>query len=114
MSAITTHVLDTARGRPAAGVEIRLSRRQPDGSWFQLGTSRTDGDGRVADLLPSGEPIGPGTYRLRFELREYFDSVSLESFYPFAEVAFEVGEPAAHYHVPLLVSPYGYCTYRGS
>jgi 5-hydroxyisourate hydrolase len=114
VSAITTHVLDTTRGRPGAGIRVTLERRDAGGAWIELGVGRTDRDGRLRTLLPDEATLGPGPYRLRFETGAYFDALGLESFHPIVEVTFEVRDPATHHHVPLLVSPYGYTTYRGS
>lgn len=111
MSGITTHVLDTSRGRPAEGVPVRLERRQDD-AWQSVGSSSTDGDGRARDLV-SGEPAA-GTYRLTFDTAAYFSSRGVEAFYPVVEVVFEVRDASQHHHVPLLLSPFGYSTYRGS
>lgn len=114
MSGITTHVLDTARGRPAAGVPIRLERRREDGGGFvALGQGATDQDGRLRTLLPPGAPP-PGCYRLTFDTDSYFRSQGIAAFYPEVSVVFLVAPGEAHYHVPLLLSPYGYSTYRGS
>jgi 5-hydroxyisourate hydrolase len=111
---ITTHVLDTAIGRPAAGIEVHLERQMADGSWSSVGSGRTDADGRVKNLMGSAsEPI-PGTYRLTFETTPYFKRRSVEGFYPRVVVEFILREGGAHHHVPLLLSPYGYSTYRGS
>ncbi len=112
MSAITTHVLDVARGRPAAGVSVTLER---DGGVVAQAT--TDDDGRVGSLGPS--QIDPGTYRLRFATGDYFAADDEATFYPEVVVDFTVADTgqsgsAQHYHVPLLVSPFGYSTYRGS
>lgn len=114
MSAITTHVLDTARGRPAAQVPITLDRRARDGTWQRLGQGTTDGDGRLRTLLPVGVALERGVYRLTFDTGFYFSSLGLEGFYPEASVAFEVRAPEEHHHVPLLLNPFGYSTYRGS
>jgi 5-hydroxyisourate hydrolase len=114
MSAITTHVLDTARGRPAAEMEVVLERAGTDGSWQPIGQGATGADGRVRSLLPDGMSAPPGIYRLTFSTRAYFDGSGVRSFYPHVAVTFEVVEGEAHYHVPLLVSPFGYSTYRGS
>jgi 5-hydroxyisourate hydrolase len=100
---LSTHVLDAARGRPARGVPVRLDRRDGDG-WAHVADGRTDEDGRVRDLPPPGE----GTYRL------VFDTAGHSDFYPEVTVAFNVTDPGEHYHVPLLLSPYAYSTYRGS
>ena len=113
MSAITTHVLDTSRGRPASGVRVTLDRRVGPGQWERLGAGDTDADGRLGTLLPDGRPPAPGVYRLTFEIGRYFGASSRACFYPEASVVFEATGDA-HYHVPLLVSPFGYSTYRGS
>ncbi len=107
---ITTHVLDTALGRPAAGVPIVLEHAGA-GGWAQIGSGATDADGRLRTL---GAPPAPGVCRLRFDTAAYFRATGQGGFYPFVEVAFEVTDPGGHYHVPLLLSPYGYSTYRGS
>lgn len=109
MSAITTHVLDTARGRPAAGVPVRLER---DG--HVLGEGATDDDGRLRTLLPAGAPLEPGAYRLVFGTGAYYAARDTEAFYPQVQIDFQVRDGAQHYHVPLLLSPFGYSTYRGS
>lgn len=111
-SPITTHVLDVSRGRPASGVLVRLTR-ETDGEWQELSEKRTDSDGRVKDLLAAGT-LTAGTYRLEFALTEYFQAQNVESFYPAAAITFVVKNPSEHHHVPLLLSPFGYSTYRGS
>lgn len=112
MTGITTHVLDTARGRPAAGMAVSLARRSGD-AWAELSTGRTDANGRVANLLPDGVKHPAGTYRLRFDTGGYFAAQGhVATFYPVVEVVFEIRD-AEHYHIPLLVSPFGYTTYRG-
>jgi 5-hydroxyisourate hydrolase len=108
VSAITTHVLDTARGRPAAGIEVVLERAEGDG-WAEAGRGSTDGDGRVRDLLADG-PVPAGRYRLTFATRAYLDG----GFWPEVTVTFELAGAEEHVHVPLLLSPYGYSAYRGS
>jgi 5-hydroxyisourate hydrolase len=100
---LSTHVLDAARGRPARGVPVRLERRD-GGGWARVAEGRTDDDGRVRDLPPPEK----GTYRL------VFDTAGHSDFYPEVTVAFNVTDPGEHYHVPLLLSPYAYSTYRGS
>jgi 5-hydroxyisourate hydrolase len=114
MSGISTHVLDTSMGRPAAGVGVTLEARIVDGEWRELARAKTNADGRVANLLPAGTSLAAGIYRLRFETGVYFASRDVRAFYPHVEVVFEVHDAAQHYHVPLLVSPFGYSTYRGS
>ena len=109
---ISTHVLDTSSGRPAAGVAVRFEHRD-DQQWTQISRHVTDADGRVAALVPSGVSIAAGIYRLLFDVGRYFDGRGIESFYGEVAIDFIVRD-AAHYHVPLLVSPFGYSTYRGS
>ena len=113
MSGITTHVLDTARGRPAAGVPVTLEARR-EGGWRVVGRGATDADGRLRDLLPAGFELARGDYRLTFDAGSYFAAGGSEGFYTEVVVSFVVRDAAAHYHVPLLLSPYGYTTYRGS
>ena len=113
MSPITTHVLDTALGKPACGVAVQLSRLEPDGTARELARGATDADGRVRDLLAPGS-LRCGRYRLRFEVGAYFAAGGRDGFYPLVDVVFEIGAETEHYHVPLLLSPYGYSTYRGS
>lgn len=113
MSAITTHILDTARGKPASAVPVVLEFEEGDG-WKELGRGRTDDDGRVRDLLPADFNLTAGSYRLTFDTSRYFSAQKVESFYPVVTIAFVVVDAAQHYHVPLLLSPYGYSTYRGS
>jgi 5-hydroxyisourate hydrolase len=111
MSAISTHVLDTAAGRPAAGVAVVLEANGP-GGWHELARGATDADGRVPALLPGGVPAA-GEYRLRFATGDYFRGLGRDAFYP--EVVVHVRlEPGTKYHLPLLLSPFGYSTYRGS
>lgn len=110
---ITTHVLDTARGVPAEGVGVRLEKALPEGRWSRIAEGRTKADGRVSDLLPQGAKLERGVYRLAFETAEYFRSLKVKGFYPAVEVTFEVTDER-HHHIPLLLSPYGYSTYRGS
>lgn len=114
MSAITTHVLDTARGRPAKGVPVVLEIKTSEGGWQTLGRGETDGDGRLRDLLPDGQKLSQGVYRLTFDTAAYFDSLGHAGFYPEAAITFFVADASQHYHVPLLLSPFGYSTYRGS
>jgi 5-hydroxyisourate hydrolase len=113
MSGITTHVLDTSRGRPASGVPVVLEIQEEDG-WREIGQALTDEDGRVRQLLPAGSPLIPGIYRLTFDLDRYFAAWDIEGFYPEASIVFHVRDAAQHHHVPLLLSPFGYSTYRGS
>jgi 5-hydroxyisourate hydrolase len=123
---LSTHVLDATSGRPAAGVPVRLERRGPDG-WSPAGSGQTDPDGRLrlaggADgPEPGAEPgpgpgpgFEPGVYRITFDTGSYFQSRGIASFYPEVTVTFEMTGPGEHYHVPLLLSPFAYSTYRGS
>jgi 5-hydroxyisourate hydrolase len=113
MSGITTHVLDTARGRPAAGVPVTLELKDA-GGWRVVGRGVTDADGRLRELLPDGFTLSEGGYRLTFDAGAYFVAQGAEGFYTEVTVSFVVRDAAVHYHVPLLLSPYGYSTYRGS
>jgi 5-hydroxyisourate hydrolase len=114
MSPVTTHVLDTATGRPAAGLGVRLERRSAVDEWTLLAESSTNADGRIADLLPDGAEAPPGTYRLRFATGAWFTRQGASGFYPWVDVVFERTDGREHHHVPLLLSPFGYSTYRGS
>lgn len=113
MSAITTHVLDTAKGCPAAGVPIVLERQDGD-AWTRLGSGETDDDGRLRTLLAADATVEPGTYRIEFDTGAYFAASGTKGFYPLVQVVFTIAAPGEHYHVPLLLNPYGYSTYRGS
>lgn len=113
MSGITTHVLDTSLGRPASGVPVLLEIRSEEG-WREVARAETDADGRARQLLPAGSPLQTGTWRLTFGVGKYFESRAVESFYPEASIVFVIQDAGQHYHVPLLLSPYGYSTYRGS
>lgn len=111
MSAVTTHVLDTALGRPAAGVPVRLLH-QADEAIDVLASARTDDDGRVPVLGP--DTVEPGTYVVEFDTATYFSTTGQRSFFPKVTVFFTVTDPTEHFHVPLLLSPFAYSTYRGS
>lgn len=108
---ISTHVLDTSIGQPAAGVHVALFRQQDDATWSEIARSATDANGRIAELATE---LTVGVYRLMFGVAGYFRQRSVESFYTRVSVEFIVRDAGAHHHVPLLVSPYGYSTYRGS
>lgn len=116
MQGITTHVLDTSVGAAAAGIPIRLERHH-EGQWQPVGIAITDADGRAHPLDPDDEikpePLLKGDYRLTFEVAAYFKSRDVKALYPFVQVTFSVGE-IRHYHVPLLLNPFGYSTYLGS
>ena len=112
MSAITSHVLDTSLGQPAAAVSVSLAILE-DGAFVELGRGLTDADGRIKQLL--GErALTPGLYRLRFETGAHYRAVGQAAFYERVEIQFHVTDVTQHYHVPLLLSPFGYSTYRGS
>ena len=113
MSAITTHVLDTSRGRPAIGVEVILQIRSAQ-EWKQLGAGLTDENGRCNALTAEGIPTESGTYRLLFNIGPYYHAQHVETFYAQIPIVFEALHPETHYHIPLLISPFGYSTYRGS
>lgn len=113
MNSISTHVLDLATGRPAAGLAVRLERRAADGSWRILGEHTTDADGRVRDLVGAAGAAA-GVHRLTFLTGPYLTARTGSAFYPEASVTFEVFDAATHHHVPLLLSPFGFSTYRGS
>lgn len=108
---ITTHVLDTSRGKPAANVSVKLEMRSGD-AWREVGRGATDQDGRCTTLTPAS--IQAGVYRLWFDVGSYFRERHVETFFPETVIVFTVDDPGQHYHVPLLVSPFGYSTYRGS
>jgi 5-hydroxyisourate hydrolase len=111
---ISTHILDVARGKPAAGVAVVLERQRGDGGWARVGDGVTNDDGRVKSLLPDGVALEAGVHRLSFAVEAYIAKAHGKGFYPEVTIAFRVENPAEHFHVPLLLSPYGYSTYRGS
>ena len=113
-SFITTHVLDTAAGQPAAGIAVVLLHRNPhdDAGWQPLASGQTDADGRVTDLGP--ESLPSGTYQLTFSTESYFTQRGQEAFFPEVSLTFAVDAAQEHYHVPLLLSHFAYSTYRGS
>ena len=111
---ISTHVLDIALGQPAKDVPVRLERRDASGVWRLLAAARTDQDGRCSQLLPANEALTSGLYRLGFETATYFAGRKLNSLYPLVEITFHVREGEDRFHIPLLLSPNGYTTYRGS
>lgn len=113
MIPITCHVLDTALGRPAVGVPVVLDQLTSNGAWRTLGNAHTDKGGRVKGWSLEAS-LQAGTYRITFDTRTYFEAHQRPVFYPYVEVAFVVERPEEHYHIPLLLSPFGYSTYRGS
>lgn len=112
MSQITTHILDTSKGCPAAGIALRLQQKV-NTEWIDKASGITNTDGRVSGLLTKDEVLSPGLYKIIFETGEYFNQLNIQTFFPFVEIVFFIPD-AAHYHVPLLLSPFGYSTYRGS
>ena len=109
MSTISTHVLDTSLGKPAQGIPVEL-----EFGGAVIGSGVTDADGRVRDLVAPGAPLGEGSYRLTFSVADYFARDKRESFYTDITINFEIRQASGHYHIPLLLSPFGYSTYRGS
>lgn len=105
MSGISTHILDTAAGHPASGIQVHLYREGQ-----KLNSEITNQDGRVAALLPANVPLRAGVYQILFEVGTRWP----DGFYPEVSITFSVKDPQSHYHVPLLISPYGFTTYRGS
>ncbi len=112
-SPITTHVLDTATGRPAKGVRITLEKQRAGGVFAKLAEGTTNDDGRITDLLAPGT-LEPGTYQMTFYVADYLADRGERGFYPVVPIVFTIQSTTEHYHVPLLLSPYGYSTYRGS
>jgi 5-hydroxyisourate hydrolase len=112
-SPITTHVLDTALGQPARGLAVTLEAQDSAGAWTELAARATDSDGRVGDLISPGS-LQARTYRLSFDTGAYLRGAGRPVFYPRVEITFAVTAPGEHHHVPLLLSPFGYSTYRGS
>ena len=117
MTQITSHILDTSIGKPAQGVLISLMQQQGD-NWPLLGSAETNADGRVADFTGSSgmasDVLPAGIYKLTFYLTQYYEQTKRSSFYPQVDITFEIEGDGQHYHVPLLLNPFGYSTYRGS
>ena len=113
MSQITTHVLDTSKGKPAEGIAVTLEKSISESNWEEIASGMTNLDGRVSDLLADGETIEPGIYRMVFDTGSYFTKNGVKGFYPMVTIVFQT-QDTEHYHVPLLLNPYGYSTYRGS
>lgn len=112
---LTSHVLDTNAGIPAAGVKVQLLKLQTDNTWKTLDTKVTNDNGRIRDFLPSTDSqSGEGTYKLIFHTKEYYQQRNIPSIYPFVEVNFELKNDGRHYHIPITLAPHGYSTYRGS
>ena len=112
MSQITTHILDTSIGKPAVGITITLYVGEND-EWTEIARGKTNEDGRIADILDDKVKLIEGIYKLRFETKDYFDKNRIPTFYPYVEIIFEINSEE-HYHIPLLLNPFGYTTYRGS
>jgi 5-hydroxyisourate hydrolase len=113
MGAITTHVLDTSKGKPGIGIKAMLEFLTDNG-WDAIGKGTTNADGRITDLLSDEHKLTAGVYKLTFETQTYFDAQKVEAFYPYVQITFKIAEVSQHYHVPLLLNPFGYSTYRGS
>jgi 5-hydroxyisourate hydrolase len=111
VSHITTHVLDTTRGRPAVGVSVRLEVQEPNG-WRGVGSGVTNEDGRILELGPA--KLAAGRYRMEVDIGAYYRQAQAESFFTSVTLAFSLTDPEQHYHVPLLISPFAVSTYRGS
>jgi 5-hydroxyisourate hydrolase len=114
MKRVSTHILDLVKGKPAADVSVHLEKQNGSGDWRLLSSARTDQDGRCSQLLPDGEDLSTGVYRLIFDTGRYFDLQKIGALYPVVEVTFQVRECESHFHIPLLLSPNGYTTYRGT
>jgi 5-hydroxyisourate hydrolase len=112
MSQITTHILDTSKGKPAKEVAVILYQNV-NGMWEELAKGITNDDGRIPHLLQKDFNLEPGAYKMRFETKEYFDKLGIDTFYPYVEIVFGITTDE-HYHIPLLLNPFGYSTYRGS
>ncbi|MEM7799370.1 MAG: hydroxyisourate hydrolase [Chloroflexota bacterium] len=112
-SPITTHILDTSVGKPAAGIVVNLFRKDNEIGWEKIGSGTTNSDGRITDLLPPG-PLQIAEYKIVFEVGPYFAKQAIDGFYPYVPIIFQIKETNEHYHVPLLLNPFGFSTYRGS
>lgn len=113
MSQITTHILDTTRGLPAQNVPITLYAKN-DSDWQKLGGGITNSDGRIPRLLADDVKLPAGVYRMHFATEAYFKAGNEAGFYPYVDIVFEIDASGTHYHIPLLLTAYGYSTYRGS
>jgi len=114
MRRISTHILDLVQGKPADDVPVRLERQKHSGEWVRLNSARTDRDGRCSQLLSEGDDLGLTIYRLNFDSGSYFERQKLGTLYPVVEITFTAREGESHFHIPLLLSPNGYTTYRGT
>ncbi|MFM7217854.1 MAG: hydroxyisourate hydrolase [Bacteroidota bacterium] len=113
MSQITTHILDTSIGKPAAGVLVRLFAQTVGNGWDIIAEGTTNEDGRIPGFIHADQRLAPGRYKIHFDTGSYFQSKKIATFYPYVAVVFEL-DTTQHHHVPLLLNPYGYSTYRGS
>jgi 5-hydroxyisourate hydrolase len=113
MSQITTHILDTSIGMPASGVPVHLSKSAGTNGWDIISEGVTNDDGRIPGLVDKDTMLAPGRYKLHFDTAVYFERQKIKGFYPYVEVVFEITS-TKHHHVPLLLNPFGYSTYRGS
>ncbi len=114
-SPITTHVLDTANGHPANGIRVTLEKQLDNGTWNHIAEGKTNNDGRITDWMPADKKAEKGLYRVTFHAGSYLEQKgNKEPFYTEIPVTFRLSDPSAHYHIPLLLSPFGYSTYRGS
>ncbi|CAM0136614.1 unnamed protein product [Umbelopsis sp. WA50703] len=114
-SPVTCHVLIASTGTPGKNVDVKIEKLDQNTADFKvLSTSQTNDDGRCPTLLPSDHKIEKGIYRVTFETQKYFESQGQACFYPYVQIIFELTNPDQHYHIPLLISPYSYTTYRGS
>ncbi|HRH66741.1 MAG TPA: hydroxyisourate hydrolase [Bacteroidia bacterium] len=113
MSQVTTHVLDTSTGIPAQGIKVTFEMLSGNTDWVMLGNGSTNSDGRISDLLKADAILSPGTYRITFGTSDYFSKQGLKAFYPYVQLVFVISDNK-HYHIPLLLSPFGFTTYRGS
>jgi 5-hydroxyisourate hydrolase len=114
MKRISTHILDLVYGKPASGMPVRLEKQNSGGDWRLLTSAHSDQNGRCTQLLPEGEDLSAGVYRLIFDTGSYFARQKVDALYPVVEVTFQAREGESHFHIPLLLSPNGYSTYRGS
>jgi 5-hydroxyisourate hydrolase len=114
MTRVSTHVLDTAAGRPVKDLAVRLEKHEGSADWRMVRLGRTDADGRCSDFIPAGEELAAGIYRLTFDTAGYFATQQVQGLYPLVQVTFLVRDTEKHFHIPLLLSPNSYTTYRGS
>jgi 5-hydroxyisourate hydrolase len=112
-SPITVHVLDSSRGKPAVGLTAVLEQAKGDG-WQKIAEGQTDANGRLDKLLPADKAVAAGVYRIRLESGAYFAASKTKTFYPYIVIVFEIENPKDHRHIPLILSPFGYTTYRGN